>query len=80
MLPAWSTWKCPSTTYLMSDGLDVDLGELGVDGDVGRAARIERLDERSPIIRVGNDLVVVAAVEQHVALGMTDQVEADRDL
>jgi len=60
--------------------LHVDLGELGIDGDVGRAARIERLDERAPIIRIGDDLVVVAAIEQHVTLGMPDQVKADRDL
>ena len=60
--------------------LDIDLGELGVDGDVRRAARVERLHERSPIIGVGNDLVVVAAIEQHVALGVTDQKEADRYL
>src|SRR5262249_22939850 len=60
--------------------LHVDLGELGIDGDVGRAARIERFDERAPIIRIGDDLVVVAAIKQHVALGMPDQVKTDRDL
>ena len=60
--------------------LDVDLAQLGVDGDVGRAAGIERLDERSPIIGIGDDLVVVAAVEQHISLGMPDQEEADRNL
>ena len=52
--------------------LHVDLGELGVDGDVGRAARIERLHEGSPVVGVGDDLVVVAAIEQHVPFGMSD--------
>jgi len=59
---------------------DVDLAQLGIDGDVGRAARIERLHERPPIVSVGDDLVVIAAVEQHVSLGMTYQEEAHRDL
>jgi len=42
----------------------------------GEPTRIKRLDERSPIIRIGDDLVVVATVEQHVSLGMADQEEA----
>ena len=70
----------PEHDILDVGGLHVDLGELGVDGDVGRAARIERFDERAPIVRIGNDLVVVAAIKQHVAFGMADQVKADRDL
>ena len=53
----------------MSEGLTLILLELGVDGDVGRAARIERLDERSPVVGIGDDLVIVAAIEQHVPLG-----------
>src|ERR1700722_11556342 len=51
-------------------GLDVDLAQLRVDGDIRRAARIKPGDERSPVARIGNDLVVVAAIEQHVPLGM----------
>ena len=72
--------EMPEHDILNVGRLHVDLGELGVDGDVGRTARIERFDERAPIIRIGNDFVVVAAIKQHVALGMADQVEADRDL
>ena len=72
--------EMPEHDILDVGRLHVDLGELGVDGDVGRAARIERFDERAPIVRVGDDLVVVAAIKQHVALGMADQVKADRDL
>ena len=59
--------------------LHVDLGELGIDGDVRRTARIERFDERTPIIGIGDDPVVVAAIKQHVTLGMADQVKADRN-
>ena len=58
--------------------LHVDLGELGIDSDVRRAARIKRFDERAPIVRIGDDLVVIAAIKQHVALGMPDQVKAHR--
>jgi hypothetical protein len=72
--------EMPEHDILNVGRLHVDLGELGIDGDIGRTARIERLDERAPIIRIGNDLVVVAAIKQHVALGMPDQVEADGDL
>src|SRR6185369_17681909 len=52
-----------------------DLGELSVNGDVGGTARIEGFGERAPIIRIGDDLVVVAAIKQYVALGMPDRVE-----
>src|SRR5947209_1127210 len=60
--------------------LDVDLAELGVDGDVRRTTGIETFDKRSPVIRIGNDLVVVTTIEQHVSLWMTNQEEADGNL
>src|SRR5438552_575765 len=61
-------------------GLDVDLAQLRVDGDIRRAARIKRLHERSPVVGIGDDLVVVAAIEQHVPLRMPNEEEADRNL
>src|SRR6516164_2058421 len=61
-------------------GLDVDLAQLGIYGDIWRTTRIKRLNERPPIVRIGDDLVVVAAVEQHIPFGMPDQEKADRNL
>ena len=62
--------EVPEHDILDVGRLDVDLAELGVNGDIRRATRIERLHEGSPVIGVGDDLVVVAAIEQHVPFGM----------
>ena len=59
--------------------LDADFRELGIDGYVGRTARIQGSNERTPIARVRDDLVVVAAIEQHVPIWMLDQEKPDRN-
>src|SRR5438132_324738 len=48
-------------------GLEPDLAELDVDGDVRRAYRVQRLAEVAPVARVSEDRVVVTRVEDHVA-------------
>src|SRR5450631_700450 len=62
--------EVPEHDILDVGRLDVDLAELGVDGDIRRSARIECLHEGAPIVGVGDDLVVVATIEQHVPFGM----------
>ena len=69
----------PEDHVINVGGLDADLGELGIDRDIGAAAGVERGCERSPIGRIGDDLVVVPGIEQHIAFGMLDQEEGDRN-
>src|SRR5262249_49044036 len=69
----------PENHVIDVGGFDADLVQLSIDRDVGGAARIERGNERPPISRVGDDLVVIPGIEEHVPFGMLDQEEGDRN-
>src|SRR5438105_2756277 len=58
----------------------VDLLELGVDRDVRCADDLQSLGHGTPVARVVDELVVVAGVEQEIALGMHHHEEPDRNL
>src|SRR5688572_32117860 len=44
-----------------------------------RSDRLQRLERIAPVAGIGDDLVIVAGVEQHVALRVPDHEEADRE-
>src|SRR5215470_903194 len=59
-------------------GRQADLLELGIDGNVWGALRREALNERPPVSRIADDLVVVAGIEEEIALRMLHDEESDR--
>jgi hypothetical protein len=60
--------------------LETNLAQLGVNRHIRGHHGICGFEERAPIARIGNDLVVVPRIEQHIALRMHDHKKAHRYL